>query len=209
MILLNKYNEFMERIEVTPQMYERISKHIRDISLNEVSYKSKTSFPYKRILYLAASFLFLFIGVFALKNVIGIKPQQPELSNMPNIEEHNTIHELSSSVGFQVQEVQQLPFEAEKIQYVSYDKNMAEITYSNQKNKLVFRMSTGSQDISRDYTEYTDVKKGLKDTYNVTIKGEKGRYKLAIWYRKGYSYSIQIDSGISETDILDLVKSVR
>lgn len=49
------------------------------------------------------------------------------------------------------------------------------------------------EDISGDYTKYSDVKTEKIGDWDVTLKGNDGKVVLAVWNDGTYSYSISLD----------------
>ena len=86
---------------------------------------------------------------------------------------------------------------------------LAEITYSNDQEKLVYRKAVGEDDISGDYNEYSKEKKCIIGQYEVTIKGNKSGFTLAIWTKDGYSYSLDLSRSASEDEILEIIKNLN
>lgn len=123
------------------------------------------------------------------------------------IVEYASVDELSTAVGFTVCEVRALPFETEKVQFFAYWKKLAHIVCNE--NSLVFRMSAGSEDISGDYNNYSDVKSLMLGGDAITLKGNFDQYNLAVWKSDGYSFSVSISTGIPEEEMLKVVQSVQ
>lgn len=208
MILNNRYQKVMNKIEVSNEMHDRIMKNINETDFNKQPQKVISIFNYKKYISIAACFAVLLIGVIAIPNIINTDPQPP-IQGVSDIKECNSLKELSQTVGFEVYEINNLPFHAQEINYISYWKEMAEIVYSNSDELFTFRMSIGDEDISGDYNEYNDVKSCLVGAFTVIIKGDSNKYSLAIWQNDGFTYSIQMNKAISEIEILDMVKSVK
>lgn len=78
------------------------------------------------------------------------------------------------------------------------DRQMAQAIFRNEAGQtLTFRKEAGSADISGDYNVYPEVvtMEG-PDGCTLTLKGENGRYHLAIWTLDGYSYSVHSEEGM-------------
>ena len=68
----------------------------------------------------------------------------------------------------------------------------------------------GEGDISGDFTEYEEVKEVNSEGRKVTLKGEAGRYSLALWEENGFSYSIgALEKPMTKEEILELVSAVE
>ncbi|MDD4000317.1 MAG: hypothetical protein PHX62_05435 [Bacilli bacterium] len=202
---MNKqYNEIMDNIKVTDEMRNRIMQNIQraDISSTE---KTKTFhfLSFKR--YLA------FVACFAL--VLGSAIMVPRLLN-PNGLTHTgdiitvaSAEELSTTMGFEVKDIVNIPFTVEKTAYNAYWKEFAEIKYIGTNQALTYRKSSGTDINSGDYTHYdVAINKELQDV-TIEIKGTGDLYYTATWNNKGYSYSFFFDNGIYEAALVSLLES--
>lgn len=204
----NRYEKIMERVEVSTEMHNRIMNNLNNMDFSKK--KTKVFFIRNSRIFVpvAACFMLLIIGVFTSYQMTSLTRKTPT-QVVPDIMNCNSVSDLSENVEFNVQEVQYIPFDTLQTQYVSYWKKVAEIVYEGTDNTLVFRMSVGSEDNSGDFNEYGDVKSISVGDYSITIKGDNGQYKLAIWEFNGYSYSVNITRGISEEKMLEVVKAVN
>ena len=208
MILMNRYNKMMDKINVTPEMHERIMNNIQEVDFETEPKKVIFLKGYKKYISIAACLMVCIAGTLLIPNLKKVE-QEPPLQVVPDIVEYTSTRELSSSVGFEVKDVKNIPFEVEEIKHTSYWKELAEIIYSGSENTLIFRMSEGSADISGDYSAYEEVKSYSVDDYTVTLKGSNGAYNLAIWNDGAFSYSLELNAGISETDLGDMIQSIQ
>ncbi|QOX62062.1 hypothetical protein FRZ06_01200 [Anoxybacterium hadale] len=206
----NRYDKIMNKIEVTPEIRNRILDNINDLDFDQVKVEAPrtvVSFSrYRKYLSIAACFMILFFGSVMVHNLIQNSPQEQVV---PDIVNYDTVEELSKAVGFGAKEVQSLPFEVETIQYTVYWKELAEVQYTGQENTVLLRMAQGSEDISGNSTEYSNTKVLAVNGSNVTLKGDGDKYVLAIWQSDGYSYSLDFTEGISETEMLTAIQSIR
>lgn len=82
------------------------------------------------------------------------------------------------------------------------DSNMIQADYEN---GMYIRKASGSDDISGDYNDYAQV-----ETVNrVTLKGENGKFFLAVWNDSGYTYAVGVQEAMSKSDMLALTAEVR
>lgn len=207
MTLKNKYDEIMEKVEVTPEMSERILKNISEIDIKKQSSKTLYFKNHKRILSIAACFVVLLAGAFIFPKIMN-SAIPPLIQEIPDIKACKSVSELSSVLGFEVSEPNYLPFDFTQKAYNAYWKEVAEITYTNENNIVTFRMAQGSKDISGDYNEYNEVKDFQMDFGTITLKGNDGAYNLAIWSHNDMSYSIETIEPIFEDLILNIARSV-
>lgn len=89
------------------------------------------------------------------------------------------------------------------------DGKMIQVFYGDEGQEVCIRKAPGSEDISGDYSSYTQVKELNINGAAVTMKGEDCLVSLAIWTSGGYTYSISAHAGMSEADMAALVQSVK
>ena len=205
----NRYAKIMKNIEVTPDMRDRILNNINKLDLEKTPNKVVPFHNYKKYLSIAACFVILLASSFLLHNLISSRNGAPPQQVVPDIVEYSSAKELSKAIGFTVKEIQNVPFTVETMKYTAYWEKLGEIQYEGQDNTAVLRMEASDEDVSGDYTEYTSIKSIIINNESVTIKGNDGKYMLAVWKTAGYSYSIQFTNAISEQVMLNIVQSVR
>ncbi|MGG0812862.1 hypothetical protein ABE142_09295 [Paenibacillus alvei] len=212
----NKYNEIMSRVTVTPDMHERIVRNIRSADLTPQEKRYLRLFDHtKRVTYVAVCCLFLLIGTLVTTHyyhqddtVPNVQGPGPVLVS-PGIKEYSSLQELVAGIGFEVNGIGDIPFEVEDTSYLSIGVETAQIRYSGVNNSLTFRISPGTNDNSGNYEEYGDANIIQIGNEQVTIKGNQGKYELAIWNSHGFSYSLSLKKGVSEEELLSMIKSVR
>ncbi len=243
----NKYNEIMERIQVTPEMHERIMGRIRTMDIaKDAPAKPSLWTRYRKYMVTAASLIVVLAGVLAAQH--GFAPGTPQeaitSTNAPETKQmvpesgvappaadnmtpyssrsapsessmleatnmsYASLAELTKAAGYEVKQVNTLPFKSEQTQYSLSDK-LAEIRYTGSDNDLTFRMQPGSGDISGDYGEYSDTRTATENGASVTIKGNDKGFTLATWEQNGYTYSITLQQPVSSEQLLDAVRSVK
>ena len=138
-----------------------------------------------------------------------ITGNQPPLMQQGGFgEEYSSAEELSKVVGFDMFELNNLPFKAKETNYIAIDKDFAEINYSGENNSLTYRKSVGVEDNSGDYNIYDYVGETEINKIKVTVKGEAESLKLAFWTDGKYSYSISLDKPVTQKEMKDLVMEV-
>lgn len=203
----DNYREIMGKIVVTEEMKKRISNNIREYNFEDKSSGKKRTFNFKKYLTLAASVLILVLGTFSLTNIL--KEESPPLLGDNPIESIVSIEDLSKKVGFKVEGLSSLPFKVDRIEYYSYEDNIAEVLYFGGNDQASFRMARGEEDISGDYSSYPKVE-GIKlDKLEVSLSGNSEGYSRATWLQGGYSYSLRLDRPISKKDFIDILKSIE
>ena len=103
------------------------------------------------------------------------------------------------------------PYTEKTISVIGED--MIEVAYSKEEPSAVgysIRKARAEGDISGDYTEYTESKEVDSEGRKVTLKGEAGRYSLALWEENGFSYEVKAqEKPMTEEEILEIVKAVE
>ena len=103
------------------------------------------------------------------------------------------------------------PYTEKTISVIGED--MIEVAYSKEEPFAVgysIRKARAEGDISGDYTEYTESKEVDSEERKVTLKGEAGRYSLALWEENGFSYAVNAqEKPMTEEEILEIVKAVE
>ena len=202
-----RYDEVMDRVEVTDEMRERILGNLQKTDLTASANSRVMRFPnIRKYLSAAACFAVLLAGFFAAGHMAGIfRPDEPNVAVVNGIVEVDTLEQLAAAVGFEVEELTALPFAAEETVYASYWNELAEITYTGEGQTAVFRKSPGAEDNSGDYNTYSAVREIHMGPLTATLKGSGEVYTLAVWSADGYAYSICLSNGISESEWQHLI----
>lgn len=198
MTLARSYDEIMEKIQVTPEMRQRVLERVA----REDTAPSKVvrSPAWRKYLPAAACFVLLLAGAAALPHLLEQPEPEPPVLTVPDIVEAASIEELSELVGFEVTADFSLPFEVKETVYSSYWNEMAQIQYTGEAQTATYRQSLGTEDNSGDYNVYGDTAVIPVNGIDVTLKGSGGAYVLAVWTDGTYAYSLSVSSGISAED---------
>ena len=208
-----KYNEIMGKIEVTDEMQSRILKNVENHFSGRKSSRRKLWYPVFGGV-AAAAMLMLIIRPWESSNApVGQNPpitgKQPPIMEQGGFgEEYPSAEELSKADGFDMFEINNMPFKAKETNYTAIDKDFAEITYSGEDNSLTYRKSVGTEDNSGDYNTYDYAGETEVDNIKVTVKGEAELLKLAFWTDGKYSYSIALDKSVTQKEMTDLIMEV-
>lgn len=216
---MNKYNKFMDKIEVTDEMRERILKNLGNVDLQP---KKQSVFIRYRAWFAAAACLAVIavgaITVTRLSSQNIVSPSQGEafgtyegdgLMGWLDITECGSVEELSATVGFEVKIPEELPFSFDGADYFATGDGMAEITWrSGEERAAWFRQQKASGDISGDCTSYPDEITLQIGGADVTAKGDGELIRLAYWSVGEMAYSLNVESGITEQQLSDFVSAV-
>ena len=205
-----RYDQLMDKIELTPEMKQRILHNIEQVELdtaapvqaNVVRFQT-----FKKYLPAAACIAVLLLGAVTLPNLIR-SPQEDSPDIMtPNFEiiTVSSLQDLSDTLGFEMEELTGLPFTVNDVTYTAYGTEMGEICYTGTDETVMLRKSPGADDISGDYNEYNSIEEINIDSRQITLKGNDDTYVLAIWNDSTYSYSISFSNSITKEEWTSLL----
>lgn len=129
-----------------------------------------------------------------------------------SVEEVESMQQATELTGFTMRIPEgKDPYTEKTISVIGED--MIEVAYSKEEPSAVgysIRKARAEGDISGDYTEYTESKEVDSEGRKVTLKGEAGRYSLALWEENGFSYAVNAqEKPMTEEEILEIVKAVE
>lgn len=187
-----KYDELMDKIEVTDAMRARI--------LTRVSGAAKKKSAARRWALAAACFAVLLLGALTVPKLLTGDPAQaePEQGVMiaNGMEEVANAQALADAVGFPVSEAAVLPFEPTAVHYTSYWGQMAETSYEADDQTAELRKSPGTEENSGDWTEYPATEQLTIGEVSVELRGDaQDAYTLAVWTDGQYAYSLRLSQG--------------
>lgn len=200
MILKKRYDELMDKIQVTDEMRSRILTNLQNSTLEgKTSFKFLPIFSVRKYVSIAACLALLLLSSLVLPKVIDNNSSYNEqiLTNNWSVQEYSSFAELEATLPFEIQEIKNLPFTATKQTYIAYGSDMAEILYENDEQTACFRISKGQEDNSGDYTDYAQSQELSVEKLIVTLKGENDTFVLAVWSDGSLSYSLSLSTGIS------------
>ena len=86
--------------------------------------------------------------------------------------------------------------------------SIIQVIYTNGEKEICIRKGTGTGDISGDYNVYNTTLTKELDGSDVTLKGNDGQYRLAIWTDGEYAYSVSSSEAQTEDSMTELTESV-
>ena len=178
-----------------------------------------TSYKKGKALYIPATVFESFYGIFIgndvkmqleKKNFTFICTEKAEEGGqvqIPNpIHEQADLSSLSVAVGFDVAVPSALAdYNAE---YSDISGEVAQVIFEKDGKTLYYRMSEGTEDNSGVYEVYENVSTENIAGKDVTLKGNGESVALATWTDGSYSYSVYAESGISASEMENIVESV-
>lgn len=195
-----KYEEIMDRVEVTPEMRQRVLSNL------EQARKPKRP-ALRQLMSLAACLAIVLCCWYAWKPRQQTQVENPGAQGAAQIENVASLEALSQKTGVPMKELTGLPFDVEATQYVSYWEELAEIQYFGQTDSLCYRKSHGTEDNSGEYNVYSQVKTLDVSGCAVTLKGGAEGYSLAAWTDGTYAYSISASKPLTEETFRGLLEA--
>lgn len=122
--------------------------------------------------------------------------------------DYTTAEEAFGAVGFEMT----LPkIEGYEItNYRAMSGYLLEIIYSSGQDRITIRKAIGTEDISGDYTAYTEVTEAdVTDNKCVTFKGQNGSVKLCTWVYGDYTYSLSFEAPVLQEYAQNIVLAVE
>lgn len=197
-----KYDELMDKIEVTDAMRARI--------LRNVSAAAPKKTPVRRYALLVACLAVVLLGAVCVPKLMDPAPQGEQVAIANGMIEVADAAALADAVGFPAAEAAELPFDVEETTYTSYWGELAEICYAGGGQIVDLRTSAGTEDNSGDYTDYPAVTELAVGTVTAELRGEAAeRYTLAVWTDGQYTYSLRLSDGQSTEVWQRLLAGVR
>lgn len=218
---LKKYDEIMDKIEVTDEMKNRILTNIEHTDLNStniVRFDQKKA-PVRRergwksVVSIAAGFVILLLaGAIIYPQMIhkDDRPQDENVQGVLSMEEFDSASDMSEKLTFEMKDIPSLVKNADETSYVAYDEDFAEITYTQGTQSICYRKSVGTEDNSGDWNEYEKQEKVTIDKLSCTLKGAKeDAYSLAVWTDGAFAYSLSAQNPLSQKEFEDLIVEIE
>ena len=212
---MSKYNEIMDKIEVTDEIRRKILDNIEEECSNAdnvIQFPSRNKKKYASLVGVAAVAA---VCIIAGKGIIGNTPTVPDNPEgdvmIQGPVEAGSAQELSNNIGFDVEDVPALFNSATDVHYTAIG-DIAQIVYTTADNTISYRKAPGSDDISGDYNTYATIIEKEFDNINVTIKGNEdendvNKFFNVTWTKDGYSYSLSFENGVDLAEVENIINS--
>lgn len=215
-----KYNEIMDRIEVSDEMQSRVLKNVdRHFEKKRKKKLMKLWIPAVGVL-AAAALLIAVTKPWEKRTEITATEQPTEIISTEGstldtgdptggyyfVTEYPSLSALSGAIGFEVKGLTSFTGSILKTEYRNISNTYAEIDYIRTGQTISYRMSKGTEDNSGIYDE--ELKPVVKEISGckVTLKKDaKENVCLAFWSDGTYAYSIYAEQGITEEEAVALV----
>lgn len=206
---MKRYDEAMRRIQVTDDMRARILRRVEEGIFPPPAGRPVRRRVLRRLAPLAACLALLAAGVWGVVRSTAPAQVPPgAVQVVPDMVEAASAEALSDLVGFDVADVEGLPFTPEEIRYTAYWGELAEIRYRSGSETAVFRKSPGAEDNSGDFNLYDTTRELDAGSITAVLKGDAGRFTLAIWSADGFSYSLSLSSGAAADEWAAMIAGI-
>ena len=207
---MRKYDEIMDKVEVTDEMKKRILSNIEKEDIH--SHAPKRFFRWNKLASMAAGLVVLLIaGALLYPQLIHRDEVEPD-ENVQGVwgrQEYDSAEALSEQLSFAMKDIPSLAKKSQDTSYVAYDEDFVEITYAWDDQSVCYRKSTGTEDNSGDYNEYAHEDTVTTGDIVCTLKGDnQDHYVLAIWTDGTYAYSLSVAKAMSQKELLDLIVEI-
>lgn len=120
-----------------------------------------------------------------------------------------TLDEAAGIARFSLNLPQQLPSGMEVAVIRAAQYGLIEVVCQGDDQQLTIRKGPGSEDISGDYSVYSEVATKELDGRSVTAKGQDGTFQLAVWCDGDYSYAVHSTKGLDWDALSALVSDIK
>jgi len=186
---MTKYEMLMNRIEVTPEMRERILRNL-------AGRKNVSGFRRYRVTLIAAAAMILILAVFLPR--LNQPSSDSTTVSAPEVQEFSSPADLESAAGWKIAANFTLPFEPASTVYRLIDSDVAEIDFTGADGtEAVYRTSATMADPSGEYGPFaSDTAWG-----RIRLRGyETDQYSLANWTEDGVYSSLSFSAGYALED---------
>lgn len=212
MTLAEKYNEAMNKIELSAEARERILGNIQNLDLDTPKRGKVIQFPqWKRWAALAACAAVVLLAAVTLnpRSNMGPEEQQGGVQSANPYVDYETLADAAKAVGFELSAPETVAGYPGKKSIQVVDSSMIQIVYTDGSgNRLFVRKEVGDADISGDFNTYAEVSTITINGCDVTFKGTDGAVSTAIWTNGGYSFSVSADIPIRTEAMAALVAMI-
>lgn len=121
----------------------------------------------------------------------------------------DTMDEAAQIAGFSMTLPSGVPDGIDNSVIRAVKSNMIEVIYQGDQEQISVRKAVGTEDISGDFTTYSDVNVEDVNGRSVTLKGSNGKIMVATWTDGGYTYAVRTETGLEHDVIAGMVSSVQ
>lgn len=142
------------------------------------------------------------------ENTVNISPEASSEvdTQIPSpLMEHATLAALEQAVSFSIQQPA-MPDGYAVSSLTDINQSVAQITYQNGDQEIVYRVGKGTDDISGSYEDYSNKYTLEIEGVSVQLRGEQD-FHVAAWHNNGFAYSVYAPAGLTTAQISQIVTS--
>lgn len=142
------------------------------------------------------------------ENTVNISPEASSEvdTQIPSpLTEHDTLTALEQAVSFPIQQPA-MPDGYAVSSLTDINRSVAQITYQNGDQEIVYRVGKGTDDISGSYEDYSNKYTLEIEGVSVQLRGEQA-FHVAAWHNNGFAYSVYAPAGLTTAQISQIVTS--
>ena len=126
MTLKGRYDELMDRVQMTDEMRARVLEKVRQADLSAPEERRHAPAAWRRWGAMAACLAVVIAGGLALPHLLPQNgTEDPPVMTGPGTEEMDSRAALEQAVGFSVEEAEHLPFAPQEVLYTAFDSGLA------------------------------------------------------------------------------------
>lgn len=196
----------LDTVELTGDELQRIQNMVLEKSCIERKPKH-VKYKWKLISGLLAACFVVIIGFGIVGQKWNTPPDNPQITNP--LVSFNTIKEAKANLNDDMMYPHQLPkgYSLEHIWVI--DEIILSLEYGMGDDVITFRVTTSDEEISGDYRTYDKEERITYNDTDIVLKSNNGKVYLATWQNFGQSFAISTSAGLSQEEIITIIKNVR
>lgn len=120
-----------------------------------------------------------------------------------------TMNEAAQIAGFSMELPAKVPSWAYSSSIHAVESSMIEVLYEGEDQQLTVRKAIGTENISGDYSVYSEMSTEEISGFSVTLKGSDGKVMIATWSNGGYTYAVRTAAGLEHDAMLSIVSEIK
>ena len=120
-----------------------------------------------------------------------------------------TMNDAAQVAGFSMELPKNLPEWVQSSTIRAVESSMIEVVYQGEQEQLTLRKGIGTQDISGDYSVYSETSTKDINGCPVTLKGYSEKVMVATWSSGDYTYAVQAADGLDYETMVSIVSDMK
>ena len=123
--------------------------------------------------------------------------------------EYQTLEDAEHAVGFSWTIPETIADSTDR-EFRVVDGSVLDILYEQGETRTAcIRKALGTENLSGDPTDFEQMEEVSVGDIMVSMKGANDLYSLAVWNDDTYTYSVSLDTGVSQEELSQLVQSLQ